>query len=193
LQSVADAITNQCLNKGKDCFTLPLFKYLALPATAPAGDKATLWQRLSDSGLMALAPTMIAGKRGKEALRPIIAVQTKLLDLVSTQCPASIPALQESYNINALNVFLTASPHRLTNSAILQSYFESYVSSSTSNRKRGKITNADKAVIESLINGAAKLKAMEDTAAHMGERLFALDETQPKRRKLTVKSSEISG
>ncbi len=84
-----------------------------------------------------------------------------------------------------------ASPHKLTNSSILQSYFESYLASSTSNRKRGQITNADKAVLDSLNNGMAKLKAMEETAASMGERLFALDETQPKRRKLTVKSSEI--
>ncbi len=180
--------------KGKDCFTLPLFKYLALPTTAPAGDKTTLWQRLSDTGVMALAPTMIAGKRGKEALRPIIAFKTKLSDLVSIQCPVSIPALREAYNISALNVFLTASPHRLTNSSILQSYFDRYLDFANSNRKRGKITNADKAVLECVNSGAAKIKAMEDTAASMSERLFGLDEEQPKRRrKLTSKSSEISG
>jgi hypothetical protein len=193
LQSVADAIAHHCIIKGKECFTLSLFKYFALPTTAPAGDKTIIWQRLSDTGVMALAPTMIAGKRGAEALRPIIVFQTKLSDLVSIKCPVSIPALQEAYNISALNVFLTSSPHRLTNSAILQSYFARYLHLSTSNRKRGKITNVDKAVLEYVNNGAAKIKAMEDTAANMSERLFGLDETQPKRRKLTVKSSEISG
>jgi hypothetical protein len=142
LQSVADAVTNQCILKGKDCFTLPLFKYMALPTTAPAGDKAAIWQRLSDSGLMAFAPSMIAGMRGKDALRPIIHVTTKLSDVVATQCTDIIPSFQESYNISALNVFLTASPHRLTNSAILQSFFDGYLSSATSNRKRGKIANA---------------------------------------------------
>jgi hypothetical protein len=182
--------------KGKECFSLPLFKYLALPTTAPAGDKTTLWQRLSDTGVMALAPTMIAGKRGKEALRPIIVFETKLSDLVSIRCPVRIPDLRESYNISALNVFLTASPHRLTNSAILQSYFDRYLEFANANRKRGKTTNADKAVLEFVNNGAAKIKAMEDTAARVSERLFGLDEEeeQPKRRrKLTVKSSEISG
>jgi hypothetical protein len=191
LQSVADAVTHACLTKGKDCYSLSLFKYLSLPVTSPNLDKSTLWQRLSDSGVMAPAPSMISGKRGKDALRPIIACKTKLLDLVPIHCPAIIPSLSEAYNINALNAFLTTSPHRLTNSSILQSYFDCYVSSITTNRKRGKATNADKALLESLNNGAVKLKAMEDTAASMGDRLFALDETAPKRRKLTVKSSEI--
>ena len=75
----------------------------------------------------------------------------------------------------------------------MASFYPRYLELSNSNRTRAIITNADKAVLEFVNNGAAKIKAMEDTAAHMSERLFGLDEDQPKRRKLTIKSSEING
>ncbi len=123
-------------------------------------------------------------------MRPIISFKTKLSDLVSIQCPVSIPDFREACNISALNVFLTARPHRLTNSAILQSYFDRYLEFATANRKRGTITNADTAVLGVVNNGAAKITPLEDSAAHMSERLFNLDESQHRlRRKLVLNSS----
>jgi hypothetical protein len=169
-----------------------MFRYLGLPPNAPNFDKETIWRKLSENKLMAHATTMIPGQRGKDALRPFILPKTPLRDLVPTQCSEHSVSLQEAYDLTALDKYLTASPHRLTNSTILQSYFERYLASDVVKRTRGKISQTLKTLIDSLTASAAKLKAMEDSAATIGATLVALGGSQPKRRKLLVKTSDIS-
>ena len=170
--------------------TRGMFKYLGLPKDAPNLDKDTIWKKLVDDGMM--APVMSVGK-GKDALRPIIMVQNKILDTVITQCPVNLQSFQEAYDINSLNAYLSACAHRHTNSAIIQNYFTVYVASLQAQlkSKRGKTSNADKSTIDALQAEAAKYKAMEDSAASIGSKLFNLEDAPPKRRKLLCKRSEI--
>jgi predicted acylesterase/phospholipase RssA len=191
LQSVADAIAKHCLLTCKETLTRGMFKYLTLPKDSPNLDKDTIWKKLVDEGMM--APVTLAHTKGKDAVRPIIMVKKKLLDIVITQCPVNLQSFQEAYDINSLNAYLSRCAHRHTNSAIIQNYFTTYLASLQSQLKsrRGKTSFADKATIDHLQTEAAKHKSMEDSAASIGQKLFNSSDAPPKRRKLLSKRSDI--
>lgn len=156
-----------------------MFKYLTLPADAPNLDKDTIWRRLGEMGL--LAPVVIAGRKGKDAMRPIIATKTTLDDILISKCPTTIPSFQEAYDISSLNAYLARSPHRQTNSAIVQEYFNQILNWISTNQKRGKRSNEEKASLQQIQSLANKHKAMEDSASTIGDKLITPNGPPPKR------------
>jgi hypothetical protein len=171
--------------------TRGMFKYLTLPKDSPNLDKDTIWKKLFVEGMM--TPVTLAFAKSKEALRPVIMVKRKLLDIVITACPVNLQSFQEAYDINSLNAYLSACAHRHTNSTVIENYFTAYVASLQAQIKsrRGKTSNADKATIDALQKDLANHKSMEESAASIGQKLFNLGDGPPKRRKLLSKRSEI--
>ena len=167
-----------------------MFKYLGLPKDAPNLDKDTIWKKLVDEGLM--VPVTLTFAKGKDALRPVIFAGTPFQDVMSTQCPAVLPAYPETYNIESLNVYLVARAHRQTNATIIQNYFKEYLETLQLQIKgtRGRTSHSDKALLAAFQSAASKHHSMQELASSIGDNLFQFDEHPLKRRKLSSNRSE---
>ena len=160
-QIVADHVFRECLDKGKDSFTLGMFKYLTLPPNAPNVEKESLWNNMRTYGMM--ADVVIERRKGKDAMRPVIASKYQLRDIMEVKPDSTALVFPETYNFNRLKTYLHEHPSRFFNVETIQRYYADYMTFLTKGKK-GKRSNAELRVIEELQSEIDKFSAGESLA-----------------------------
>ena len=184
--NVAEAIRDECLQKGKTIFTKGMFKYLKLPTEHPSDmTRDAMWEELLSRKLVMAAN--LDNSKYKDGVMPFIQVPTKLTTIVDTK-PGSDVTHSEVHDMSSLLKYATGCPEREANVCQVLEYLDKSVARL---KKRGKQSAAAIEKMAILEKTKKKLVASETMLERPVHDQCAQPHEAPegKRRRLARKTS----
>ncbi len=111
---VVQSVLEECLLKKKESFTMGMFKYLPLPTGCPNLDRESTWRQLCERQLM--VPIEIQGRKGKDAMMPVIPTRAALKDVADISCQSANLTFPKRTTSNASGATLMGHPAAHTTS-----------------------------------------------------------------------------